>query len=112
MITAGAFAVLAGAGALARAAAGRRLDSGRWPWGTLAVNVAGSLALGLLHGTGAPAVTVLGTALVGTFTTYSTFVRDVVALTETGRARWAGAYAVVSVAGGLVAAALGVAVAG
>jgi CrcB protein len=113
VITIGAFALLAGAGALARAAAGRRLNvPGGWPWGTLVVNVTGSLALGLLHGTGAPAATVLGTGLVGAYTTFSTFARDAVALAERGQSRRVAAYVIVSVGGGVVAAAAGMALAG
>ena len=113
MITVGAFALLAGAGALARAAAGRRWNApGGWPWGTLAVNLTGSLALGLLHGTGAPAATVLGTGLVGAYTTFSTFARDTVVLTGRGVPGRAAAYVIVSVGGGVLAAAAGVALAG
>jgi CrcB protein len=75
------------AGTAARAAATGRLNrDGRFPVGTLAVNVAGSLALGLLAGVGPPAATVAGTGLLGAFTTFSTFAADAVALAEGGGA--------------------------
>ncbi len=49
MITAVAFVIAAGVGTLARAEAGRRWNRpGGLPVGTLAVNVSGSLLLGLL----------------------------------------------------------------
>ncbi len=45
-----------------------------FPWGTLTVNAAGSLALGALVGSGASAtiVALLGTGFCGALTTYST----------------------------------------
>jgi CrcB protein len=68
--------VAAGAalGAPLRFALGRLLD-GRLPWGTVAVNVAGSFLLGLASGlalTGA-AMALVGVGFCGALTTYSTF---------------------------------------
>jgi CrcB protein len=80
-VTALAFVVAAAAGALARAVLGRRLNSA-FPWGTFAVNVSGSFALGLLAHVSAFAVTVFGTGLLGAYTTFSSFARDAVALWE------------------------------
>lgn len=37
-------------GAMARYGLGRLLPAGAWPWGTMAVNVVGGLAMGLLTG--------------------------------------------------------------
>lgn len=48
----------------------------RLPWGTFAVNLSGSLALGLLAGASAPAPLpwlFLGTGILGSYTTVSTF---------------------------------------
>ncbi|WP_328392277.1 fluoride efflux transporter CrcB [Nocardia sp. NBC_00416] len=83
--------------------------SGRFPWGTFAVNVSGCLILGGLTGAGLPpAWTVLaGTGFCGAFTTYSTFSYETVRLTEQ-RAYWhVVRYAGGSIAAGLVAAVLG-----
>jgi CrcB protein len=52
----------------------RSLAGGRLPWGTLLINVSGSFALGALLGAepSAPVATVVGTGLLGGFTTFST----------------------------------------
>lgn len=108
MITAACFVVAAGAGALARAEAGRRLDRAV-PWGTLVVNVAGAFALGLLVTTAPPAVTVAGTGFLGALTTYSSFARDVVALAEEDGPVPATAYLLATLALGITAAWAGIA---
>lgn len=78
-----------------------------FPWATLAVNVAGSFLLGCLVGA-APAVWALaGTGFCGGLTTYSTFSYETASLAEQGRRGQALANAVVSVAAGVGAAALG-----
>ena len=87
----------------------------RWPAafpvGTLAVNLSGTFVLGLLtglaahHGLAGPALTVLGTGLLGTYTTFATFSWETVRLLEDG----AVAQAALNVAGSL---ALGLAAAG
>jgi CrcB protein len=82
-----------------------------FPWGTLAVNVAGSFLLGLLAATtmhtSAPVMAALGTGLCGALTTYSTFGYETVRLLQE-RARF---YAVLNVTVSVVAG-LGAAVAG
>jgi CrcB protein len=82
-----------------------------FPWGTLAVNVAGSFLLGLLAATTmhtpAPVMAALGTGLCGALTTYSTFGYETVRLLQE-RARF---YAVLNVMVSVVAG-LGAAVAG
>jgi CrcB protein len=93
VITAIAFVVLAGVGALLRALAGSRLNR-ELPVGTLVVNVTGSFALGLLHGASPPVVTALGTAGLGAYTTFSSFARDAVALAEEARWGWSVGYVV------------------
>ncbi len=62
-------------GAPLRHALSRRLDSARWPAGTLLVNVLGSLLLGVLAGLSVSGDTLalLGTGFAGAFTTYSSF---------------------------------------
>ena len=59
-----------------------------FPLGILVVNLSGSFVLGVLvgvgahHGLSAPWVTVLGTGLIGAYTTFSTFTFDTVRLAE------------------------------
>lgn len=96
------------------------LTSGaEFPWGTLLVNIAGCLAIGLAIGAFAGATwfedvgrPLLVTGLLGGFTTFSAFSVDTVLLWEQGRAASAVAYVFSSVACCLVAAALGYRVAG
>jgi CrcB protein len=67
-------AVGAGVGAPMRFALGRLLDR-RLPWGTIAVNWAGSLVLGWCsaRGLSADAMALLGTGFCGGLTTFSSF---------------------------------------
>jgi CrcB protein len=84
-----------------------------FPVATLAVNVAGSFAMGLVAGvlalkTGASAEMrlFLATGILGGFTTFSAFSLDAVTLWQRGEAAAAGAYVMASVAlsiAGLVA---------
>ncbi|WP_434522910.1 fluoride efflux transporter FluC [Halorubrum sp. AS12] len=78
--------------------------------GTLVANVAGSFALGLLltRASGDRTRLFVGTGALSSFTTYSTFVSDAVAL-GTPAGAW---YVAVSYATGFAAAALGLAVGG
>jgi fluoride exporter len=86
---------------------------GAFPAGTLTVNVTGSLLLGLLtglaahHGLPAQVVTVLGTGLLGAYTTFSTFSYETVRLLEDGAVAEAGLNVGGSLALGLAAAAAG-----
>ena len=112
MITAIAFAVAAGVGALARAEAGRRWNRHEGlAWGSLIVNVVGSFALGLLHDVGPPAITIIGVGGLGAFTTFSSFAHDAVALAEARQFALSVSYVTISCAAGIGAAALGMAVA-
>ncbi|WP_329105850.1 fluoride efflux transporter CrcB [Micromonospora sp. NBC_01699] len=90
----------------------RRLDR-TLPWGTLTVNVAGSLVLGLLAGLGSALPgwvgVLVGTGFCGALTTYSTFSYETVRLageTTYGRLR-ALLYVAATLIAGLGAAALG-----
>jgi CrcB protein len=84
---------------------------GRFPWGTLTVNVLASLVLGLLTGAAnsvAPQVAlVLGTGFCGALSTYSTFSWESLRLLETRAGALAVANLAVSLAAGLGAAAVG-----
>ncbi|SDF42238.1 fluoride efflux transporter FluC [Limimaricola pyoseonensis] len=95
MMTSLAFVALGGAvGASLRFLVGQALA---FPLGTLAVNVAGSLAIGALwvglSGRGGLLAPLLVTGLLGGFTTFSAFSLDTLRLVEAGRAGAALAYA-------------------
>ena len=85
-----------------------------FPWGTLGVNVLGSLAIGLLsgwlaHGTG-NAAAIRAFAVVGFcggFTTFSTFSNETFRMLEKNQWLSAAGYVGLSVAAGLVAVFLG-----
>lgn len=80
-----------------------------FPWGTLCVNAAGSLALGASAGavsvTGGPSwvLTLVGTGFCGALTTFSTFGYETVRLVEDGAVLEAGLNVLTSVGIGLVA---------
>ena len=89
-----------------------------FPWATLAVNVFGSLAMGLLagwlarHGPSSPAGgetwrLLVGVGLLGGFTTFSAFSLELMLLIERGQAMVAVTYAAVSIFAGLAALYLG-----
>ena len=79
------------------------------PWGTLAVNLSGALALGLLIGLGlhGDAYLLGGTAVLGSYTTFSTWMLESHRLAEDG-SRWAvAANVALSLLLGVTAVALG-----
>ncbi len=86
-----------------------------FPYGTVVINVTGSLVLGFLtgsalhHGLSAPWVTVLGTGLCGAYTTFSTFTYDTFRLLGGDATTGAAANVLVSVVAGLGAAMAGLA---
>ncbi|SCF22848.1 camphor resistance protein CrcB [Micromonospora viridifaciens] len=84
-----------------------------FPWGTLTVNVAGSLLLGAVAGVPtSPAVTALvGTGFCGALTTWSTLSYETLRLARSGARRHALANVLVSIIAGLAAATLGYAAA-
>lgn len=92
-------------------AAARLLGLG-FPWGTLAVNVLGSFAMGLiaaalvraeLAGASHPVRLLLATGLLGGFTTFSSFSLEIVLLWERGAAHLALAYIAASLVLGIAA---------
>ncbi len=80
-----------------------------FPFGTLAVNVSGAVILGLITGLalGHDQALLAGTAAVGSYTTFSTWMLETQRLTEERRPGAAAANVIVSLALGLAAAALG-----
>ncbi len=96
MITAVLFVVAAGAGAIARSVLATSM------WRTAAVNIAGSFGLGLLSTWTGPEATIVGVGALGSLTTFSTFAAQAV---DSERLQGA-VYLVVSLVGGIAAAAL------
>ena len=89
-----------------------------WPWATFAINVSGSLLIGVLAGwlatragTGDPWRLLLGVGILGGFTTFSAYSLETLRLIERGEIVGAVAYALGSVIAGLAAVALGLALA-
>ncbi|MEZ5743401.1 MAG: CrcB family protein [Sphingomonadaceae bacterium] len=93
-----------------------------FPWGTLTVNVLGSLAMGLLVGwlarssgetalAGESTRLLLAVGLLGGFTTFSAFSLEIVNIAERGQVGMAAFYAAVSVLAGVVALIAGLAIA-
>ena len=83
--------------------------AGEFPWGTFAVNISGSFILGLLFGAGAAGATYLlaGTACVGSYTTFSTWMLEAHRLGDDDDRRPLAAYLIASLVVGLAAAAAG-----
>src|SRR6201994_2864584 len=104
--------VIGGAGSVLRfyvdgivaAAAGRG-----FPYGTLVVNLSGAVVLGLLTGLalGGDAALLAGTAAVGSYTTFSTWMLETQRLTEERQHNKAAVNVALSLAAGVAAAAAG-----
>ncbi|MFD1454382.1 fluoride efflux transporter CrcB [Levilactobacillus lanxiensis] len=99
-------------GALGRYGMTRLVQSyhgNRWPLATLLINWLGCLLLGFLTGWQATNLTaiLLGTGVLGGFTTYSTFSHEVVMLADQRRYGAMTLYLLLSVVGGLILAAGG-----
>lgn len=80
-----------------------------FPWNTLAINVTGSLAMGLIAGwfafkgeSGQHLRLFLTTGILGGYTTFSTFSLDAALLWERGQERAAAAYVAASVTASLI----------
>ena len=112
-----AVALLGGAGAAGRlaldAAVSERAGDA-FPWGTLAVNVSGAFLLGLLAGAdvAGDALLLAGTALLGSYTTFSTWMLESHRLGEDGEPARMWLNIALPLVAGLAAAALGRALGG
>ena len=107
-----AVGVLGGSGAVARLLVDERVSAraGRdFPYGILVVNLTGAVLLGLLSGLAlhGDALLLAGTALLGGYTTFSTWMLDVARALERRALAVAAANVVLSLAGGLAAVAAG-----
>lgn len=105
------------AGALARYSVAQALPTPTdgWPWATFTVNVSGSALLGALLVTvverlprGHLARPLLGTGLIGAYTTFSTLTVEAILLVRHGAAGRAALYVLVTLAAGLAGALVGV----
>ena len=103
-------------GAVARYLAGgwvQQMAGGSFPWGTMAVNLAGSFLLGLAlvlvqsAASSPEARAFIAIGFFGSFTTFSTFSYETHAMVQAGDWWRAGAYTTGSVVLGLVAIAVG-----
>lgn len=116
-----ALALAGGLGAVARytldgAIRARTAGSARWgtaPWGTMTINLTGSLVLGLLTGLAAASVlpevwlAIAGTGFLGGYTTFSTASVDTVGILRQRRFGAGGAVALGTLVGATALAALG-----
>ncbi len=105
-------AALGGLGAILRFRLDELVDlraTGEFPLGTLVVNVLGSFALGVLAGggVGGDALLLAGTGLLGSFTTFSTWMLETERLAEESDDGFALLNVGVSLVAGLAAALLG-----
>jgi CrcB protein len=99
--------------------AGLRLIGPEWPWGTVAVNVVGSLLIGLLVGwlalAGRPDATEIryafGIGFLGAFTTMSAYALDVVLFLEKKAFGAAVLYGLGTVTASVIAVLIGLAIA-
>jgi fluoride exporter len=107
-----AIGAVGGCGAIARflldATVGGRFDRA-FPLGTLVINLTGAFMLGLLSGAHLAPDTVLvtGTAAIGSYTTFSTWMLESQRLAEDGDARSVAVNLLFSIVVGVAAAALG-----
>lgn len=108
--------LIAGAGALgalARYGIGQLVGERSFPWATLAINVAGAFALGLLltvaldRSWDRDVVVATSVGFLGAFTTFSTFTWESIGLLRSDRLLAAAGYVGLSVTLGLAAAAVG-----
>jgi CrcB protein len=113
-----AFLAAAGVGATARYVLDgivRQRTGSAFPWGTCVINVSGSLVLGVIvglgsyHGLSGDVRVVTGTGFCGAYTTFSTFTFETLVLAEAGARRAALRNVALNTAGGLTAAAIGLA---
>ena len=107
-----ALIVLGGSGAVLRYALGAWVEQvarTRFPLGTFAINTSGAFALGILTGAGVSGTVlfIAGTGLIGSFTTFSTWMFETQRLAEAGARRVAAWNVGLSLGAGLAAAGLG-----
>ena len=100
--------LLGGLGAGVRYSLGgvvQRRSGGRFPVGTMAVNLLGAFAAGLVAGVAGPgtAARILSLGFLGGFTTFSTWSVETLTLARERRPRWASLNLAVMLLGGVLA---------
>ena len=98
-----AFVALAAVGTLARWQISR-LNRPDWPGGTLAANLGAAFLLGLLHDATPDTLTLAGVGLLGSYSTFSTVMREAA---EGAGTRSGAPYLAMTVVGGVALAYLG-----
>ena len=98
-----AVGVVGGLGAIARMLLDGAVAARVFPWGTLAVNLSGTFALGVLigAGVGGDALRIAGAGFLGAYTTFSTWMLETHRPAEDGRWHVAAANVVVSLVAGV-----------
>jgi fluoride exporter len=117
VVVASSFLLVAAGATVVRAVADRANHPGSLPWGTLAVNLAGSfvagLAVGWLGDAGDSAGALLvSLAFLGSLTTFSGFARELAGMADDGAWRLATTNLMLGVVGGVGAALLGLTLSG
>ena len=107
-----AVALVGGAGAIARFVVDREVGrrfGGAFPYGTLMINLSGSFLLGLVTGLAlsTDALLIIGTATIGSYTTFSTWMFETYHLASEKKLALAAANVILSLTVGLGALALG-----
>jgi CrcB protein len=107
-----AVALVGGGGAIARFVVDREVGrrfGGAFPYGTLVINLSGSFLLGLVTGLALSidATLIIGTAAIGSYTTFSTWMFETDRLAESGALGAAAVNLVASIALGVALAAFG-----
>jgi CrcB protein len=105
------FVVAAALGACLRVLIGDQLNRD-FPYGTFLVNVTASFTLGALSQLGSPWPTVAGVAALGAFSTWSSVANEVAALARDRQGTLAWLYLAVTISTGILAAWIGLQVAG
>jgi len=105
-----AFVIAAAIGTTLRVIATSDQSATDIPWRTCAVNLVGAFALGLLLGWQPFNPLVLGTAGIGSFTTFSTVAAETATLLDNDQRRRAIVYVLVTVIAGLALAWLGLSI--
>ena len=100
-------ALLGGFGACARFLVDKTFATRAFPRGTLVVNLSGAFLLGLVTHVSGDAYLLVGTATLGAYTTFSTWMFESQRAAEDGRPRVAIANLAISLMLGVAAAALG-----